>query len=93
MNKRRGRPHSCIFPGYRWCGSGCSGPGAPFNDVDACCMKHDRCLKHGISPCQCDVEFMNCLRPKMNHRSKKARDAALMYHFTKLKTIFTCSQF
>ena len=46
--------HLSIFPGYKWCGPGCSGPRAPINDVDACCQRHDRCLSKGISPCQCD---------------------------------------
>lgn len=89
--RRRENPFSfCIFPGYRWCGLGCSGPGEPINDVDACCQRHDRCLKKGISPCQCDKEFMNCLRDKRNRHTDKGRNAALMYDFMRLQTLFTC---
>ncbi|MGX6444949.1 phospholipase [Neobacillus sp. K501] len=80
----------CIFPGYRWCGPGCSGPGAPVNDVDACCYKHDRCLKRGIPSCYCDEQFLECLRPKINARTQKGRQAKLMYNVIKLKTAFTC---
>jgi len=93
QNRRRRNPFSwCIFPGYRWCGPGCSGPGAPINDVDACCQRHDRCLSRGISPCQCDAEFMECLRSKRNRYTDKGRKAALMYDFMKVKTSFTCGR-
>jgi hypothetical protein len=89
--KRRKNPLSlCVFPGYRWCGPGCSGPGAPINDVDACCWKHDQCLKRGISPCQCDKEFIDCLRPKRNAQTEKGKKAALMYNAMKLKNSFFC---
>lgn len=89
--KRERKPLSlCIFPGYRWCGPGCSGPGAPINDVDTCCMRHDRYLSRGISPCKCDDEFMECLRSKMNPRTDKGRKAAIMYNFMKVKTSFLC---
>ncbi|WP_342342358.1 phospholipase [Neobacillus novalis] len=87
---RRRRRGFCIFPGYRWCGPGCSGPGAPINDVDACCMGHDLCLSRGISPCQCDYQFINCLRNKMNSHTDKGRKAALMHDFMKVKATFTC---
>ncbi|MEH7333924.1 phospholipase [Neobacillus drentensis] len=82
----------CIFPGYRWCGPGCSGPGAPINEVDACCQKHDQCLNKGISSCQCDKEFMDCLHNKRNRETDKGRKAALMYDFMKVRTSFTCGQ-
>ena len=77
----------CIFPGYKWCGPGCSGPGAPINDVDACCQRHDRCLSKGISPCQCDQAFMKCLQSKMTAETSKGRKANLMYHFIENKNI------
>jgi len=90
MNCRR-KPFSfCVFPGYRWCGPGCSGPGAPINDVDSCCYKHDLCLKRGNSPCYCDKKFMECLHSKRNPHTKKGRQANVMYNFMKLKTSFTC---
>lgn len=82
----------CIFPGYRWCGPGCSGPGAPINDVDGCCRRHDHCLKSGAHPCQCDFEFMDCLYHKRSRYSEKGRKAALMYDFMKFKTTFTCGR-
>lgn len=85
--RRKRSPGFCIFPGYRWCGPGCSGPGAPVNDVDACCMKHDLCLRRGKPACQCDYEFMDCLRSKMNPHTQKGRHAILMYRFMQLKTL------
>lgn len=87
----RKRPR-CIFPDYRWCGPGCSGPGFPINDVDACCQRHDRCLDRGISSCECDYAFIECLRPKMNNHTQKGRNASLMYKVMKLKTFFTCGR-
>ncbi|WP_083935090.1 phospholipase [Bacillus sp. 1NLA3E] len=82
----------CLFPGYRWCGPGCSGPGAPINDVDACCKSHDKCLRKERSRrCQCDREFVNCLRPKVNFHSEKGRTAALMYGYMNFQTMFSCS--
>jgi hypothetical protein len=83
----------CLFPGYRWCGPGCSGPGAPINDVDACCMRHDRCLDSGIHPCECDQELIECLRYKKNQNTVKGRHAALMYDFMKVKTAFSCGKY
>lgn len=86
-NRMRGR---CIFPGYNWCGPGCSGPGAPTNDVDACCMRHDHCLQRGIHPCFCDEEFMRCLYPKMARPTREGRHARLMYNAIRVRTLFTC---
>ncbi|WP_325058505.1 hypothetical protein [Lentibacillus cibarius] len=37
------RPRFCIFPGYKYCGPGCSGPEQPINAVDAACQVHDIC--------------------------------------------------
>jgi hypothetical protein len=84
----------CIFSDYKWCGPGCNGPGKPFNDVDECCQRHDRCLKKpGHSRCFCDSEFINCLGPKVNYHTDKGKKAALMYHAMKLNRLFTCSRF
>ncbi|WP_084781839.1 phospholipase [Bacillus niameyensis] len=80
----------CIFPGYNWCGPGCSGPGAPINDVDACCMRHDLCLRRNIDPCICDFAFMDCLRPKMSRPTPDGRHASLMYGAMRLRTSFRC---
>jgi hypothetical protein len=90
VRTRRNGLSFCVFPGYRWCGPGCSGPGAPINDVDNCCYRHDRCLSKGIPPCDCDKQFMDCLRSKINPRTQKGRNAHLMYNFMRLKTSFTC---
>ncbi|RDY66986.1 phospholipase, partial [Halobacillus trueperi] len=43
--RRYKRPKFCVFPGYRWCGPGCSGPGAPINETDAACKAHDECYR------------------------------------------------
>jgi hypothetical protein len=80
----------CIFPGYHWCGPGCSGPGAPINDVDECCRKHDKCLESHQSQCKCDQAFLKCLRPKVNYNTEKGKKAAIMYNYMELQTIFTC---
>ncbi|MHC0036218.1 phospholipase [Pseudoneobacillus sp. C159] len=87
----RNKRHSgCIFPNYRYCGPGCSGPGAPLNDIDACCKKHDRCLGRKESECCCDRELLKCLRSKMHRDHPRGRDAALMYGAMKVKTVFSC---
>ncbi|WP_102346380.1 phospholipase [Bacillus sp. Marseille-P3661] len=89
LKRRRGL---CIFPGYRWCGPGCSGPGAPINDVDGCCKIHDKCLRTRKSQCQCDQEFLECLRPKMSRHSDKGKKATIMYGYMKVQTLFTCKK-
>lgn len=81
----------CIFPGYKWCGPGCSGPGAPINDVDAACKAHDECYaKFGLS-CKCDRKFLQDLRPKVNNHTKKGRRAGLLYKYMKMQAAYTCS--
>jgi len=73
------------MPGYRWCGPGCSGPGAPTNDVDACCKLHDECYRRFGGPsAYCDNIFINCMRPKINSHTRKGRDAALFSNFVRL---------
>ncbi|PLT30449.1 phospholipase [Peribacillus deserti] len=80
----------CVFPRYRWCGPGCSGPGVPINDVDACCYRHDRCLSAGVPACKCDRALINCLRSRINPRTDKGKKAAFMYNVMKIKTFFFC---
>ena len=58
------------YPGYRWCGPGCSGPGYPTNPVDACCQAHDFCYRRFGPTRYCDEMFLNCLRPFQNNYSK-----------------------
>lgn len=94
MSQRR-RPHGlsprfCIFPGYKWCGPGCSGPGAPINEVDAACKAHDHCYREFGPSCHCDREFMNRLRPLINPHTTKGRHARLLYNYMRVQTIFTC---
>ncbi|PLT35816.1 phospholipase [Bacillus sp. V5-8f] len=89
--QERGSPR-CIFPGYRYCGPACSGPGAPTNPVDNCCRRHDRCLEQGVSPCRCDTEFINCLRAYMNPHTLMGRQAALMYRVMQVRRRWTCGR-
>ncbi|MGM9950871.1 MAG: Parvovirus coat protein VP1-like protein [Lysinibacillus sp.] len=88
---RHGRPHRrfgfCI-PGYRYCGPGCSGPGAPTNAVDACCYMHDMCYLHHGDKMYCDQQFQRCLAPKINPYSKEGKDAAFFSRMIGLKQFF-----
>lgn len=64
----------CIYG--RWCGPGCSGPGAPVDSTDECCMNHDHCYeKRGYFACSCDRELLSCLAPKRNIWTKGGRAA------------------
>ena len=86
-NQRRPRRGFC-YPNYRYCGPWCSGPGAPTNEVDYCCMLHDACYdKYGTSM-YCDEQFQRCIAPKINRYSKMGRDAALFSRLIHLKTMF-----
>lgn len=68
----------CIYG--RWCGPGCSGPGAPINDVDDCCRQHDFCYdRKGYFSCSCNRDLLNCLRPKINIFTAKGRWAGVIY--------------
>ncbi|WP_409300509.1 phospholipase [Peribacillus sp. SCS-155] len=80
----------CIFPRYKWCGPGCSGPEDPINDVDDCCKSHDQCYQQE-SRCQCDRNLINCLRTKVNFYSRKGFVAALIYFYMRIQVLFTCS--
>lgn len=75
------------YPGYRYCGPGCSGPGAPTNEVDACCMYHDLCyLQYGRANHKyCDELFQQCLYPYINPYSKMGRDARVFSRTINLK--------
>lgn len=80
----------CVFPGYNWCGPGCSGPGAPINDVDAACKQHDECYRRHRSPCECDQVFLQRLRPQINRYTPEGRHARMLYNYMKFQTLFTC---
>lgn len=76
------------MPGYRYCGPGCSGPGAPTNAVDSCCYMHDRCYEMNGDKLFCDQQFQQCLAPKMNPYTKEGKDAALFSKAIRLKNFF-----
>ena len=80
----------CIFPGYKWCGPGCSGPGAPVNGVDMCCMYHDICYQQYGPSCYCDRDFMECLRTRINPYTLEGRQARTIYNYMKFQQLFTC---
>ncbi|KGR92411.1 Parvovirus coat protein VP1-like protein [Ureibacillus massiliensis 4400831 = CIP 108448 = CCUG 49529] len=87
MRRRRLRLGLC-YPGYRYCGPGCSGPGLPTNPVDACCKMHDECYaRYGRTPF-CDEQFFRCLAPHMRRNDKMARDAALFSKVIRLRNFF-----
>lgn len=92
MNLSRRRwQRFCIFPGYNWCGPGCSGPGVPINDVDAACKAHDKCYSKGRNRCECDRAFLERLRPQINSYTQQGRHARLLYNYMKLQSSFTCN--
>ncbi|MFA8439394.1 phospholipase [Pueribacillus sp. YX66] len=78
----------CIFPGYNWCGPGCSGPGAPINDVDAACKAHDECYRNYGNIHACDQVFLERLQPLINPYTLQGRQARTLYHFMKVKMLF-----
>nr|WP_106780349.1 Parvovirus coat protein VP1-like protein [Lysinibacillus timonensis] len=89
MNRHRKRPIlGFCYPGYRYCGPGCSGPGAPTNPVDACCKQHDECYRIYGRSYYCDELFHYCLAPYAQTRTKMGRDAALFSKAIRLRNFF-----
>ncbi|WP_404450545.1 phospholipase [Virgibacillus necropolis] len=86
----RSFPRFCIFPGYNWCGPGCSGPGAPINKVDAACKAHDECYRWHDSRCECDKEFLRRLHACRNPHTREGRQANVIYNYMKAQSFFTC---
>jgi hypothetical protein len=82
--------NGCVFPGYRWCGPGCSGPGPPTNPVDACCMNHDLCLQSGNDPCYCDQLFLESLEAYLHGREPENRHARIMHLAIRFRMNFRC---
>ncbi|WP_083443655.1 Parvovirus coat protein VP1-like protein [Ornithinibacillus contaminans] len=77
------------LPGYRYCGPGCSGPGAPTNPLDHYCMQHDECYRRPPgSRRSCDELFLRNLQPYLYRRDRLGRDARLMYRVISLKSGF-----
>ena len=85
-------PGFCMFPGYRWCGPGCSGPGDPINKVDQACKEHDECysLHSNSSRCECDIDFMRKLDAYRNPHTEEGRRASAMYHYMRVQSFFRC---
>lgn len=85
MNTNRLGELGICFPGYRYCGPGCSGPGAPINAADQCCKEHDKCYrKYGHSN-YCDQKFHQCLSPYYHYRNKLGRDARIFSRAIRLR--------
>lgn len=84
----RRRKFGLCYPGYRWCGPGCSGPGHPVNAVDACCKGHDECYRRYGRSKYCDQWLLRCLYPKINPYTKMGRDARVIYNIMKLYSAF-----
>ncbi|SHG63946.1 phospholipase [Ornithinibacillus halophilus] len=80
----------CVFPGYNWCGPGCSGPGMPLNAVDAACRDHDLCYKYHRDRCYCDRMFMNQLMQLQNRYTTEGRLARTMLRYMRLQTGIHC---
>lgn len=76
------------LPGYRYCGLGCSGPGAPLNKLDVYCMQHDACYRSNTPNRRCDEAFLRNLEPYLQRSDKMGRDATLMYRVMKFKQLF-----
>ncbi|WP_083838338.1 phospholipase [Lentibacillus jeotgali] len=87
---KKSHPGFCVFPGYRYCGPGCSGPGAPINAVDVACRAHDECLQKGGSPCFCDQQFLQHLRPLINPYTQEGRHARTIYNVMRIAARFRC---
>ncbi|MCA0984955.1 phospholipase [Halobacillus yeomjeoni] len=85
------KPGLCLFPGYNYCGPGCSGPGAPLNAVDAACKQHDECYRYYGNYCECDLAFIRQLKRLQNPYTEEGRHARMMYKYMKLQQLFTCS--
>jgi hypothetical protein len=83
-------PRFCIFPGYKWCGPGCSGPGAPINRVDAACKAHDLCYEYYGNKCYCDRMFIHQLRPLINPYTREGHHAKIIYKYMRLHAFFNC---
>ncbi|WP_061810321.1 hypothetical protein [Rossellomorea vietnamensis] len=88
--RNNNRPKLCIFPEYKWCGPGCSGPGAPVNSVDAACKAHDLCYDRYGPTCECDRMFIKKLEGEIDPHTRKGRHAFLFYQYMQLQTKVKC---
>ena len=83
----RHRSRIC-YPGYRYCGPGCSGPGAPVNAVDNCCYYHDKCYQQYGPSKYCDDLFQQCLMQHKNPHTRMGRHANFMSNVIRYKNFF-----
>ncbi|WP_114353542.1 phospholipase [Saliterribacillus persicus] len=92
MHQRRSyrRANFCVFPGYRWCGPGCRGPGAPINKTDAACKAHDECYRKTGNYCACDEVFIKRLSSLKTLQTQEGRHARLMLQYMKIQVILSC---
>ncbi|QHT45220.1 phospholipase [Halobacillus sp. ACCC02827] len=89
-DRRIRRPGFCVFPGYRYCGPGCSGPGEPINAVDAACRAHDECYRIKKDYCACDRAFLKRLKKLQTPETQEGRHAHTLYQYMKVQKTFTC---
>ncbi|AXI08531.1 phospholipase [Oceanobacillus zhaokaii] len=89
-NRRRRSPRFCIFPGYNWCGPGCSGPDKPINAVDAACKEHDICYRKTRDYCRCDDQFVNRLTKLQDPYTEEGRQARLMLQYMRIQRDINC---
>lgn len=76
------------YPGYRYCGPGCTGSGAPINAVDKCCQAHDTCYSQKRGTQYCDELFQQCLNRYKHSSTKMGRDAKLFSRAINIKNFF-----
>ena len=86
--RRRNTTGGFCFPGYRYCGPGCSGPGAPVNEVDRCCQFHDACYDRFGPSKYCDDMFQQCLSRHRYARTKMGKDARVFSAAVRVKNLF-----
>ena len=84
----RNRRIGFCYPGYRYCGPGCNGQGAPVNGVDRCCQQHDACYKRYGSTKYCDEKLQKCLSQYTNYSNKMGKEARLFSDVVGLKYFF-----
>ena len=83
--KQRTKNGFCLPGGYRYCGPGCSGPGAPINYVDSCCKKHDECVGRYGSCAYCDQRLIHCVETRKRVKGNEGKTARLISNFMSLR--------
>ena len=73
----------CLYG--RWCGPGCSGPGAPIDALDTCCQTHDQCYsRRGYFNCGCDRALLDCIAPLRDPGTPMGRWASRVHRYFSL---------